>query len=165
MLLDLHTRNAKPNRWQLLEADAEIPRDGDVLVPLKRWLEERESIGERSGQTGVWLETTDEPGGHIAQLIDAPTIAIRFRALGDGRGISLGVLLRRDGCHGELIALGRVLADQFWEFSRCGFDAIDIGERDAASLPAFVFSEAYQGATIQPEPLFRRRTEAKEDRG
>ena len=165
MLLDLHTRNAQPNRWQLLERDAEIPREGDILVPLERWLEARESIGERNGQTAVWLETTDEPREHMERLFDAPTIAIRFRALGDGRGISLGVLLRRSRYSGELIALGRVLADQFWEFSRCGFDAIDIGERDAASLPAFVFSEAYQGATIQPEPLFRRRTEAKEDRG
>ncbi|MNG34435.1 hypothetical protein D3C84_1209130 [compost metagenome] len=58
-------------------------------------------------------------------------------------------------------AIGDVLRDQLFAMKRCGFDAFAIREdRDPYdALKAFEeFSEVYQAAVDQPQPLFRRRS-------
>jgi uncharacterized protein (DUF934 family) len=53
-----------------------------------------------------------------------------------------------------------VLRDQLFFMKRCGFDAFALREdRDPYEALESLkdFSETYQAATDQPEPLFRRR--------
>jgi len=88
-------------------------------------------------------------------------VAVHFPQFADGRGYSLGRLLReRYGWRGELRAIGDVLRDQLFYLTRCGFDAFDLREDQdlQAALSAFDdFSESYQTAVDQRQPLFRRR--------
>jgi uncharacterized protein (DUF934 family) len=92
---------------------------------------------------------------YIARL---PLVVITFPASGDGRGFSQATLLReRYGYKGELRARGRVMADQVWFMSRCGFDAFDIAAGEDPQLVIAQlnrFSVAYQsgsqGALSQP---------------
>ena len=68
-----------------------------------------------------------------------PAVAIRFPAFADGRGLSLGSLLR----------------------SRCGFDAFALAdERQAQTAIACMnrMSDHYQASVREPEPAFRRST-------
>ena len=94
-------------------------------------------------------------------IISCPIIAINFPVFMDGRGFSLGRLLReRHGYTGEIRAIGHVIRDQLCYLKRCGFNAfsfkkdVDLG---AATASLKDFSEAYQTSVDQPIPLFKRR--------
>ena len=153
------------DNWRLLKPAADggvaIPPDGDVIVPLSVWLEQREALRARPGRLGVWLEAHDDPALVAGDLRHFELIAVDFPQFTDGRGYSIARLLReRHGWRGELRAIGDVLRDQLFYFSRCGFDAFALREgQDAqAALAAFDdFSEGYQASVERPQPLFRRR--------
>jgi len=150
--------------WQLPEPGAAPPDGGDLLVPLARWLQERDTLSSRAGRTGVWLEADADPTALAPDLDRLQLIAIRFASFTDGRGYSLARLLReRHGYRGELRAIGDVLRDQLFYLSRCGFDAFALRADQNAeqALAAFKdFSETYQASVDRPEPLFRRRLAA-----
>lgn len=155
--------------WHLLEQGpiGALPFSGDVIVPLDLWTSERDTLSFRLGRIGVWLEADADPAAIAPDLARFDVIAVRFASFTDGRGYSLARLLReRHGYRGELRAIGDVLRDQLLYLSRCGFDAFDLreGQDPQTALSAFDdFSEAYQTAADQQQPLFRRRILASPD--
>ena len=157
-----------PDPWQLLEAldageDGVLPPlpAGDVIVPLAAWLHAREQLVRRSGRVGVWLGGDDDPARIAGDFDHLAVIAVRFPKFVDGRGYSIGRLLReRYGWRGELRAVGDIQRDELFYLARCGFDAFDLREgedADGAIAALDGFSETYQAAVDQPLPLFRRR--------
>jgi uncharacterized protein (DUF934 family) len=150
--------------WLLLSpgvAITEVPASGDVIVPLALWLEARLPLAARAGRTAVWLDAHERPESLGADARELPLIAVNFPKFNDGRGFSIGRLLReRFGFRGELRAIGDVLRDQLLFLRRCGFDAFalrDDQDVDEALAAFNDFSEAYQPGLDQPIPLFRRR--------
>ncbi|MDR5770752.1 MULTISPECIES: DUF934 domain-containing protein [unclassified Caballeronia] len=137
---------------------------GKLLVPFALWKEHRAALvaAHSKDELGVWLAPDDEPADLVADFGDIAVIAVDFPVFRDGRGFSIGRLLReRYQWTGELRAIGDVLRDQLLFHARCGFDAFAVREdkdiNDA--LNAFnEFTERYQGATDDLEPLFRRRS-------
>ena len=139
---------------------------GNLIVPLAVWLQHHATLAQRTGKTGVWLKGSDDP----AQLqlngaaIKLPLIAIEFAQFVDGRGSSIGRLLRqRYRFTGELRAIGDVLRDQLLALTRCGFNAFALKEGKSLenALHAFdEFSDAYQNTVDQPVPYYRRRLAA-----
>lgn len=138
---------------------------GRVIVPLSVWLGRRNELAPRlaAGQLGVWLDSFEEPEALVAsvdRINDLAVIAVNFPKFIDGRGFSVGRLLReRYGFRNELRAIGDVLRDQIFFFKRCGFDAYKLrADRDMQDALASLrdFSEPYQGAVDEPRPLFRR---------
>ena len=87
---------------------------------------------------------------------------MNFPKFTDGRGYSSARLLRdRYSFRGEIRAIGDVLQDQLFYMKRCGIDAYALREdKDIVAALASLrdFSETYQAAVDQPQPLFRRRT-------
>ena len=140
----------------------EVPA-GKIIVPVKVWLAQREQLLARAarGELGVWFASDELAHTVKDDLGQFAVVAVDFPKFSDGRGYSIAYNLRkRLGYQGELRAIGDVLRDQLLFHSRCGFDAFAVREdkdiNDA--LNAFnEFSEQYQGATDNPEPLFRRR--------
>jgi uncharacterized protein (DUF934 family) len=147
--------------WQFIPRDHEgdLPA-GKLLVPLEQWLALRNDPGENR-QLAPWIDSDEEVEPVAEQLLDEPLVAVHFPVFMDGRGFSTGRLLReRYGFQGELRAIGHVIRDQLFYLKRCGFNAFSL--RDGTDLKAALdsledFSVAYQGATDNPEPLFRRR--------
>ena len=161
-------RHRKPaaDRWQLLEAAADggfpvLPLAAPVIVTLAQWQAQRESLLARSGDLGVWLAAEDDPAALAPDLERLMLVAVRFKSFTDGRGYSIGRLLReRHGYRGELRAIGDIQRDQLLYLERCGFDAFSLreGEEVDVALQAFHdFAETYQAAVDQPLPLYRRR--------
>jgi len=113
---------------------------------------------------GVWLEAGEGAEALAADLADLALIGIDFPKFTDGRGYSSARLLReRFGYQGEIRAIGDVLHDQLFYMKRCGIDAFAVrADKDieAALAGLNVFSETYQTAVDQPQPLFRRRSAA-----
>jgi len=107
------------------------------------------------------LEPTDDPAAVVDRLAHVARVEVHFPKFGDGRGFSIGRLLReRYGYQGELRAVGHLTRDHLFFLESCGFDAFELrdGEDPQAALAAFDdFSEAYQASPARPLPLFRRR--------
>jgi uncharacterized protein (DUF934 family) len=108
------------------------------------------------------LEPTDEPAAFADQLGRVARVEVNFPKFGDGRGYSIGRLLReRCGYRGELRAVGHITGDLLFYLESCGFDAFELrpGEDPQDALAGFEdFSEAYQASVARPLPLFRRRS-------
>jgi phosphoadenosine phosphosulfate reductase len=81
-----------------------------------------------------------EPDADTAALAAASSgnagpIAIRFPTFGDGRGISLAVLLReRHGFTGEIRAVGHLIPDLAQFLLRSGFDTAEIADPEHAPI-------------------------------
>lgn len=107
------------------------------------------------------LEPTDDPAVVAGAVGLAQVIAVNFPKFGDGRGYSIGRLLReRHGYKGELRAVGEVGRDHLHAMEQCGFNAFQLreGEDRHEVLGAFGdFTDTYQATAAQPVPLFRRR--------
>jgi uncharacterized protein (DUF934 family) len=108
------------------------------------------------------LEPTDDPAAVAGRLSHVARVEVNFPKFGDGRGFSIGRLLReRYGYQGELRAVGHITRDHLFFLESCGFDAFELreGEDPQAALAAFDdFSESYQASPKRPLPLFRRRS-------
>jgi uncharacterized protein (DUF934 family) len=63
-------------------------------------------------------------------------IRVAFPAFNDGRGFTLGKLLRQYGYAGRLRAKGPVISDQYAMARRSGFDEVEIPDELAARQPA-----------------------------
>jgi uncharacterized protein (DUF934 family) len=110
----------------------------------------------------VRLEPTDDPASVAGRFERIARIEVNFPKFGDGRGYSIGRLLReRYGYKGELRAVGWVVRDHLLYMENCGFDAFLLreGEDPVEALTGFQdFSESYQASVTKPLPLFRRRS-------
>ena len=158
---------AASDSWQILElAEGESPEaialpDGDVIFPLAVWLARKDEILSRP-TIGLLLQPADRVEDIAGELPSFALIAVNFPKFVDGRGYSTAALLRqRYGYTGELRAVGDVLHDQLFFMRRVGFDSYAL--KDGKSLDYAIaagfkpFTEAYQGATDQAQPYFRRR--------
>ena len=119
---------AQQDQWQIIadpgsESLVDIP-EGQVLIPLKVWLQQRENLLIKSGQRGVWLRGDQDPALLEKDLADLSLVAINFPVFTDGRGFSIARLLREHyGYKGELRAIGQVLRNQVDYMRQCGFDS------------------------------------------
>ena len=96
----------------------------------------------------VRLEPTDDPAKVAGELAGVARVEVNFPKFGDGRGFTIGRLLReRHGYKGELRAVGHITRDHLLYLERCGFDAFELrdGEDPHEALAGFkVFSASYQ---------------------
>ena len=153
--------------WSVLTlAEGETPEsvvvpEGHTLVPLAVWQVQRVALIERPAPRGVWLDSHEKPEDLAEDLAHLAVVGVRFPKFADGRVYTIGRLLReRFGFSGELRAIGDVLHDQLHYLRRCGFNAFALrADKDPYEALAGlrVFSESYQVAVDQPQPLFRRR--------
>ena len=158
---------ATTDSWQILDlAAGESPEtvalpDGDIIFPLAVWQARKDEIVSRP-TIGLLLQPADRVEDVAGDLASFNLIAVNFPKFVDGRGYSTAALLRqRYGYTGELRAVGDVLHDQLFFMRRVGFDSYAL--KDGKSLDYAIaagfkpFTEAYQGATDQAQPHFRRR--------
>ena len=140
--------------------DADIPDGVQPIVTLARYQKQGGELAERFPRLGVRV-----PSDKLPQDIPQPTrlalIAIEFPKFTDGRGYSVGRMLRdRHGFTGELRAVGWVLRDNLYYMERCGFDAFELkpGKPLESALEAFgEFGATYQAGTDDKRPVYRRR--------
>ncbi len=162
----IKNRRVIADTWQRLSRNADgsfpaLPETGDCIAPLALWLERRAELLDRPARLAVWLDSHEEPEAIAGDAARLELIAVNFPKFQDGRGFSIGRLLReRYGYRNELRAIGHLTRDHLHFLEACGFDAFELreGEDAQAALAAFgTFTEAYQASVARPIPLFRRR--------
>jgi uncharacterized protein (DUF934 family) len=146
------------NTYEWLQ-DGEQEVTSNSIVPAKKWLSEKDSMGSVAG---IWLEAGD--GVEFLQDIDLnqfAVIGVDFPAFTDGRGFSYARLLReRLHYQGEIRALGHFIPDQLGYLLRVGFNGFQFNEDvnlESALALHKPFSIAYQGDVADPRPIFLRR--------
>ena len=149
-----------PDEWTLLDSGGvPDPAPERTILPFEEWLDRRAALP--AGDTGIWVEGDTEAETVGPHAGDLPLIAVHFPAFADGRGLSLGALLRtRYGFEGELRAYGDILPDLAQYLHRSGFDAFVLADRRSAEVAiASVGSitDHYQASVREPVPAFRRR--------
>ena len=140
--------------WLALDTDSERADTGRILS-LAQW----ESLSDKAG-SAVQLEPGEAPTPLLEHLDDIALVAINFPVFTDGRGFSYARELRERGFQGELRAVGEFIRDQLHYLKRSGFNAFRFAsDTDAKAALGSIndFSEHYQAAIDQPQPLFRRR--------
>ncbi|WP_297498835.1 DUF934 domain-containing protein [Ferrovum sp.] len=151
-------RQIVPDTWARFSPE-QPEAGGDRLYRLEEWQAVRAQAS--AGRAGLWVETDQDPEVLRPYLPELALIAIHIGSFADGRGHSLGRLLREVyGYQGEIRAVGDVFQDTVNELERCGFNGFSPrpGETAANLLRGLgLFSEAYQISVERPEPLFRRR--------
>lgn len=153
------------DNWQLINTEEltldHIPSAQNIIVPLLFWQENKTALKSRQGAVGVWLTVEEQVERLADDLTLLPLIALDFPAFTDGRHYSSARILRdRYKYQGEIRAIGEVLKDQLFAMQRCGFNAFAIKQDkdiEIALQGLQDFTEYYQGATVEPLPLFRRR--------
>ena len=152
--------------WQILSGQdltsVDQLAEGNFLVSLASWNAlQASSEGALPSSVGLWLASTDLPEDIQGDINSIGIIAVDFPAFADGRGFSIGTLLRqRYGYQGQLRAIGNPIRDQLSYLVRCGFNAFQLADHydpEAALESLNDFSDAYQAAVDQSTPLFRRR--------
>lgn len=101
-----------------------------------------------------------------AAAAGADTLVLEFGAFRDGRGFSLGSILRERGWGGRLVAAGHVLPDQARHLERSGFDAVErpVGEDPAPWRRMLqAFDVVCQPATDAALPVWKRRAAVSPD--
>lgn len=130
------------------------------LVELRAWIEGAHRQGALGRRIGVLLRNTDDPDALAPWLDRLTLIAVEFPRFTDGRGYSIGRLLRaRLGFRGELRAVGDIMRDQIYYLMRVGFDAFELrADQDGEAAHAALrdFSVSYQASSDQALPHFRR---------
>ena len=106
--------------WIIIEKgfEGELPADPLLLLPMQYWLDNRDKLNLTV--TGVWIDSDEsvELIGHEANLF--PLIAVNFPVFTDGRGFSIGRLLKeRYEFTGQLRAIGSPIQDQLFYLMRC----------------------------------------------
>ncbi len=170
MALIIKNREVVSDDWHLVRAaedgtlpavDALLP--GRVIVPFSWWKQHKNALtaAHKKEPIGVWLAPDDEPAELVEDFDKLGLIAVDFPKFSDGRGFSIGRLLReRYHWTGELRAIGDVLRDQLLFHFRCGFDAYAVREDKDIHDALKAFGELpirYQAAVDELQPLFRRR--------
>ena len=143
----------------------EIPATGKIIVPFSVFIANKDALASRidTGSVGIWLDTHETLESLIETIGDInklPIIAVHVERFADGRIFSLGTLLRtRYGYKNELRAFGDVLRDQLFFLKRSGFTSFLIrADRSAEDALTSLndFSQPYQGAVDEPQPVFKR---------
>jgi uncharacterized protein (DUF934 family) len=136
-------------------AFADDPWAGREVLTLAEF-NEREAAGTLPQPLGLRLDPGVDVQSIAANLEQVKLIAIAFPKFTDGRGYSMGWLLRRRlGYEGEMRAVGDVLFDEMQFMVRCGFDAFEISDPSTLKLlsdgrRAAAFDHFYQPG-LEPE--------------
>ena len=149
--------------WTWLPAiasDTVLPQ-GDVIVPLRYWLENRDALTAREGNFAVCIngeDSLDELANHLQEF---PLVALEFPAFKDGRCYSHARLLRdRYQYQGDLRAVGDILRDQLFYMQRCGISSFAVrADKDIQDALNGLkdFSISYQTAADGNLPIEKRR--------
>lgn len=148
-------------------ANTSVPATGKVLIPMSVYIARKNEFTARvaSQELGIWLATHELIDSLIAVEADLnvfPLIAVYVERFADGRIFTLGSLLRtRYHFENTLRAFGDVLRDQLFFLKRSGFNSYLIrADRNAEEALQSLkdFSQPYQGAVDNTQPVWRRVT-------
>ncbi len=138
--------------WTIVADGEPVLDGGKAIVGLKRWREERATLGERDAPLGLLIEPGNDWTDTVPDLSRFAVIVLTIPKYADGRAFSVARLLReRDGYDGEIRATGCYIIDQVPLMARVGIDAF---LTDDAILIAALSAGAWPEVAHYLQPAF-----------
>ena len=120
--------------WQVVADDAPVPADAAVVLSLKRWRAERDTLAARNAPIALQIDPGNDWQDIVEDLPRFPVIVVTIPKFADGRAFSIARLLReRDGETGESRVMGAYIIDQV-PFGRIYKDGKLIGRDKAVGI-------------------------------
>lgn len=145
------------NTWTEIADDAALPDDGGVVVSLKRWQAEAETLRGRNQPVGVRIPTGTQAAALDGLLAGLALVAVEMPKFRDGRAFTVARDLREHlGFTGTIRAVGHILPDQYAYLTRCGVDQVAIPESakvETWKAALSQISSAYQNTIGDDTPL------------
>lgn len=149
--------------WQITDNDFDISKlsSGKWLLPYSVFSEALEQNLINFESCGPIFNADNDITDLKPYIEQLQIVALNFDAFTDGRSFSQARVLRDHlDFEGEIRAIGNFIQDQLFYLTRCGVNAFLLPEEtsiESALLSLSDFSESYQAACDEPQPLFRRR--------
>lgn len=141
--------------------DAEFPPKGEVIVSLKRFLNEGEQLLAEGRLVGVRVEAAESVEDLAPELANISVVALAFPRYTDGRAYTSARILReRFGYKGYVRAVGDVLREQARYMVRCGFDAFEPADNSTPEEWTHAvgrFRHVYQRGADALKPAYEER--------
>ncbi|WP_346900054.1 DUF934 domain-containing protein [uncultured Roseibium sp.] len=115
--------------WNVIDGEDDLPVDGNVTVPLDRFLEAPETLLRRGGKIAVLIAAGEKAEALRPHLDRIPLVIVAFPKFTDGRGFSAARILREElGYRGDIRAAGDYILDQVPLMRRCGISSFEISK-------------------------------------
>lgn len=140
----ISNRQIKSIDWEISD---QIESEGNLIFPYEIYLEHKDGLLSRSGQsgedkTGIRLNGEISVEEIVADLDKLDLIALDFTNYVDGRCFSHARLLRDAYQYqGDILAIGDILRDQITHLERCGVNLIKLTDHRDAEDALKAFSE------------------------
>lgn len=158
MLIDNNGKTME-ERWSSVNDDHPLP-DGNIIVSVKRWLEDKEALLSRGGKIGLRIQGDTVIEALKDELNHFELIVLEFPKFTDGRNFSLARTLRkRFHFTGELRASGDILPDQLFYLKRVGVDNFVLNDKQLPFVNQVLneLTVRYQSSTDIDTTIFQRR--------
>ncbi len=102
-----------------------------IILTKSMWIEKRQLFKKKKKSTGILLNSDESLDDITKDIFYFSLIQLNFLSFKDGRPFSVAKILRKKfNFKNEIRASGHILPDQYIFLIRCGFDSVEIEEKD-----------------------------------
>ena len=102
-----------------------------VILTKNLWIEKKQTLKERKISVGIQINSDESIDEITKDLQYFSLIQFNFLTFKDGRPFSIAKILRKKlNFEKEIRASGHILPDQYIFLMRCGFDTVEIEEKN-----------------------------------
>ena len=132
-MIILHKKHERKNEYKKIEEHdfSEKKISQGSILNISQWREIKELIIKKKIKVGLELSSSECCISDEDDICEISLIQINFEHFKDGRPFSFVKKLRKNyGFNGEIRAKGNILPDQYIFILRCGFNSVEIHEKD-----------------------------------
>ena len=132
-MIILNKDKPQKNEYIFLDELEQIasPSKKKVILTKNLWIEKKQIIKEKKISVGIQINSDESIDEITEDLKYFSLIQFNFLTFKDGRPFSIAKILRKKlNFEKEIRASGHILPDQYIFLMRCGFDTVEIEEKN-----------------------------------
>ena len=132
-MIILNKDKLQKNEYLFLDDEGKLGsiKKGKVILTKNLWIEKKEFLKKKKISTGIQLNSDESLDKIKDDLFYFSLIQFNFLSFKDGRPFSIAKTLRKKlNFKNEIRASGHILPDQYIFLIRCGFDTVEIEDKD-----------------------------------
>ena len=131
-MIILNKDKPQKNEYTVLDDFKESTSEKEKIILTKSlWIEKKQLFKKKKKSTGILLNSDESLDDITKDIFYFSLIQLNFLSFKDGRPFSVAKILRKKfNFKNEIRASGHILPDQYIFLIRCGFDSVEIEEKD-----------------------------------
>ncbi len=131
-MIILNKDKPQKNEYKILDDFKKSTSENEKIILTKSlWIEKKQLFKKKKKSTGILLNSDESLDDITKDIFYFSLIQLNFLSFKDGRPFSVAKILRKKfNFKNEIRASGHILPDQYIFLIRCGFDSVEIEEKD-----------------------------------